>query len=117
MSKRFFNNDARPPFAALIQARRTEILDDFGILAGWRRQVKDAIATCAALPVEHVEHVIELFIALCVVKIGLEIMDTGSEPFPNLWIDRLLAGVLINRFEGLLAKLFIGVGTSREPYD
>ena len=44
-------------------------------------------------------------------------MDTGSEPFPNLWIDRLLAGVLINRFEGLLAKLFIGVGTSREPYD
>jgi hypothetical protein len=44
MSKRFFDDYACPALAVSIQSSRTEPLNNFRILAWWRRKVKNAIA-------------------------------------------------------------------------
>src|SRR5579859_2796678 len=69
--KRFFDNDTRPAFTISIQASRSKILDDVGILAGRRREIEDTIAAGAALLIERIEQCIQFFIARWIMEIRL----------------------------------------------
>ncbi len=64
MPKGFFDDNTSPTLAVLVQASRTKVMDDFRVLAGRRREVKDAIARGTALLVERIQDGIELLIAL-----------------------------------------------------
>src|SRR5579875_208978 len=55
MAEWLLDNETRPALAISVQAGRAEALDNFGILARRRREVKDAITARAALMIEHVQ--------------------------------------------------------------
>ncbi len=114
MPKGLFDDDARPTFAAAVESCRAETLDNFWILAGRRRKVKNAVAVRASISIKFVKQVIELFVAFGIVKIGLQVMNARGEAFPDLRIDGLLTRVLIDGIERLLAKYVIRVGTPCE---
>src|SRR2546428_10159161 len=117
MPERFFDDNARPAFAVLIQANHTEVMNNFRILAGWSRKIKDAITRGAALLIDGVQQRDEFLIAFYFMKVGLQVTNTRCKAFPYLWIDRFLARILIDGFERLLAELVVAVGTTRESYD
>src|SRR6266487_2038433 len=47
VSERLFDNDTCPALAVSIQTSCTQILDNVGILAGWCREIEDAVAAGA----------------------------------------------------------------------
>lgn len=117
MSKGFFDDNARPTLTVSIQASGTEILNDLRILAGRSRKVEDAVTSCSTFVIDCVQEVIESLIAFKIVKIRLEVTNTGGKTFPDLRIDRFLSGILIDRLKGLLSKLVIVVGAACKAYN
>src|SRR5579885_1870232 len=104
VSKGFFDDDARPALAVSIQPRRSEILNDFGVLAGWSREVENTIAAGAALQIDSIEQGAQLFVAIGIVKVGLQVVDAGRKAFPYLRINRLLTREFVDGVQRLLAE-------------
>src|SRR5215472_18959602 len=117
MPEGFFDDNARPPLAALVHASRAEVMNNFRILAGGSRKIKNAIPTGTTLLIERVQQRIESLIPFYVVKVGLHVMNTRRKALPNLRIDRLQARVVIDRFKCLFSELLVAVGTPCESYD
>ena len=117
MPKGFFDDNACPTLAIFIQTNHTEIMNDFGILAWRSRKIKDTIAGGATLLINGIQQRAEFLIAFYIIEVGLQVTNTRSKTLPDLWVDRLLTAVLIDRFERLFAELIVAVGTPRESYN
>src|SRR5436190_473505 len=91
--------------------------NDFGILAGRSRKIKDTIAGGATLLINGIQQRGKFLIAFYIMEVGLQVINTRSKTLPYLWVDRLLTAVLIDRFERLFAELIVAIGTPRESYN
>src|SRR6266705_3781725 len=111
MPERFFDDNSRAPIASLVHASCAEAMNDFRIMAGGSRKIKNAIPTGTTLLIERVQQRIESLITFYIVKVGLQVMNTRRKALPNLWIGRLLARVLIDRFKCLFAELLVAIVT------
>ncbi|SRR6266566_5033914 len=117
MPERFFDDNACPTLAALVQANHTEVMNDFGVLAGRSRKIKDAIAGGATLLIKGIQQCTEFLIASYIIEVGLHVSNTRCKALPYLWINRLLTRVMIDGFKRLFPELLVVVGTSRESND
>src|SRR5260221_9714047 len=67
MPKGFFDDNTSPTLAALVQASCAKVMDDFRVLAGRRREGKNAIARGTTLLIERIQDGIEFLIALFII--------------------------------------------------
>lgn len=118
VSEGLFDDNPRPsPSAVSVQTGGTKVLNDFRILARWCGQVENAIAGRATFLIDAIEQAGKLFVPGRIVKIGLEIVDSGSETLPYLWVNGFLSRVFVDGIERLLAKFVISIGPSGETYN
>ena len=83
------DDQARP--ALPVAAAAAELLDEGRDRAGRDREVEDAVACGAALPVEPREEVDQRVLALVGCEVGRDVVHPGGEPLPDLLVDRVAA--------------------------